>query len=344
MRFINNLTLRQKVIINVTAFAVIAVVLCFSVRTAVRLSLPEAFAGGEGAGLGMKEEQALSNTQPAPAVKPENPAPVENNQWEEVQTPRDLSNMASAKRAIEYDTREGFQQVPTAARVQAKAFFAYSPTGIYEIYCHSAHLTDIQLQTGEDILYIGGGDTARWQVDKAQSGPVNQRQWHIYVKPLRDGIVTNFMITTDRRAYQIRAKAASFYNPIIGWTYPYDDKAAFMRAQAERKKKEDEEISSHVSPEKMNFNYTISEKSGIFGGSYSWTPNMVFDDGAKTYIRMAEGMKTTEAPALFVKDDSDNIALVNYRVKNNYYIVDRLFSQAELRNGTKEIVVIKKTN
>jgi len=93
----------------------------------------------------------------------------------------------------------------------------------------------------------------------------------------------------------------------------------------------------------MNFNYKIQEKSGFFGGSYSWTPKMVFDDGTKTYIQMADTMSSGEAPALFVSDGKE-VTLVNYRVKKNYYIVDRLFAQAEMRNGLKEIVVIKKVN
>jgi type IV secretion system protein VirB9 len=66
---------------------------------------------------------------------------------------------------------------------------------------------------------------------------------------------------------------------------------------------------------------------------------MVFDDGLKTYIQMADGMKAGEAPALFIKDDGQ-VNLVNYRVKDNYYVVDRIFNQAELRNGVKETVVI----
>ena len=52
-------------------------------------------------------------------------------------------------------------------------------------------------------------------------------------------------------------------------------------------------------------------------------------------------MKSGEAPALFVKDD-EGVNLVNYRVKDNYYIVDRLFNQAELRCGLKEIVVVSR--
>jgi type IV secretion system protein TrbG len=256
-------------------------------------------------------------------------------------TPDEVRQERYARNALRGSTEEGLQRVPKAPKVQSKTFYAYSQTAIYEIFCHEGYLTDIQLQPGEDVQYIGGGDTVRWIVDRAQSGTGDDKRWHIYVKPLKSGIMTNFMITTDRRAYQIRARASvDFYNPIIGWTYPLDDKAAFLRTKEEQMKKEEEEVSKAVTPEKMNFSYKVEEKSGWFGGKYSWTPKMVFDDGVKTYIQMSDAMKTGEAPALFIKDTSGEVMLVNYRVKQNYYIVDRLFTQAEMRNGMKETVLI----
>ncbi len=279
---------------------------------------------------------------PAVMVQPQK-LPDMSQDTEEPMTLKEEKDALKASKSIESGTQEGLQNVSEAVQVQAKSFFSYKATGIYQIYCHEGHLTDIQLQPGEDVLYIGGGDTTRWIVDRAQSGNGDAKQWHVYVKPMKSNIATNFMIATDRRSYQIRARAGNVYNPIIGWTYPLDEKAAYLRRQAEKKEKEEEQISGTVTPEKMNFNYKIEEKSGFFGGSYSWTPKMVFDDGQKTYIQMAATMSSGEAPALFVSDGKE-VMLVNYRVKKNYYIVDRLFAQAEMRNGLKEIVVIKKIN
>ena len=285
---------------------------------------------------------AENSVKPAVAVQPQK-LPDLPQETEDPMTPREEKAALKASRTIDAANREGLQDASEAATVQAKAFFSYKPTGIYQIYCHEGHLTDIQLQPGEDILYIGGGDTTRWIVDRAQSGTSDSKQWHVYIKPMKSNIATNFMIATDKRSYQIRARSGTVYNPIIGWTYPLDEKAAFLRQQTEKKQKEEEQISSTVSPEKMNFNYKVEEKSGFFGGSFSWTPKMVFDDGIKTYIQMADTMPSGEAPALFVSDGKE-VTLVNYRVKKNYYIVDRLFAQAEMRNGLKEVVVIKKVN
>ena len=67
---------------------------------------------------------------------------------------------------------------------------------------------------------------------------------------------------------------------------------------------------------------------------------MVFDDGQKTYIQMPDTMASGDAPTLFIKEQN-KLELVNYRVLKNYYIVDRLFDNAEMRNG-QEVVRIKR--
>jgi type IV secretion system protein VirB9 len=41
-------------------------------------------------------------------------------------------------------------------------------------------------------------------------------------------------------------------------------------------------------------------------------------------------------PPLFVVGPTGGSELVNYRVRGNYYIVDRLFAAAELRLGDKD--------
>ena len=57
-------------------------------------------------------------------------------------------------------------------------------------------------------------------------------------------------------------------------------------------------------------------------------PTQVFDDGHKTFVRFPAAMLDREAPALFVLSSTGDTQLVNYRVKNDTYIVDRLFESA----------------
>ena len=78
---------------------------------------------------------------------------------------------------------------------------------------------------------------------------------------------------------------------------------------------------------RLRFRYAIE------GDSAPWRPISAFDDGSKVYIEMPSGIAQGEAPPLFVIGPEGDGQLVNYRVRQNYYIVDRLFAAAELRMG-----------
>lgn len=224
------------------------------------------------------------------------------------------------------------QDLQEAITNQADFVYTYVPNQIYKVYCTETRITDIQLQPGEEILYIGGADTVRWTIDKDMSGNGTTKQWHIFVKPPKNDLTTNFVITTDRHIYHLEVYAKTWCTPIINWAYPQEEKLTIMR----RQELANESIplgEDNMQLENMNFNYQIS------GRDYPWKPKLVFDDGSKVYLQMPATMKSHEAPALFVKDGRD-VLLVNYRVRNGYYIVDRLFDEAEMRNG-KEIIKIK---
>lgn len=232
---------------------------------------------------------------------------------------------------------ENTQDALDAAQREAEISFNYSPGSLYRIYAKEGYLTAIRLQQGENILYIGGGDTVRWVIDKAPVGSGASRTWVVYLKPMKTNLTTNFVINTDRHNYQIEAKASTFYNPMISWNYPQEERAAFLRAQEVAQKKETESIQLGVyNYDRLNFDYAIE------GKSLSWTPKSVFDDGQKVYIKMPVEISRSEAPALFI-GEKKALAIVNYRVKNGFYIVDRLFDTAELRVG-KETVKIRKTS
>jgi hypothetical protein len=66
-----------------------------------------------------------------------------------------------------------------------------------------------------------------------------------------------------------------------------------------------------------------------------------FDDGAKVYIEFPLDLATSEAPPLFVSDEDGARELVNYRVRNRYYVIDRLFDTAELRLDDTVVTVRK---
>ena len=74
--------------------------------------------------------------------------------------------------------------------------------------------------------------------------------------------------------------------------------------------------------------------SEIAGGQgLAWRPVRVFDDGQHVYIQMPPTFQASEAPVLLVQTRGGESALVNYRVRLPYYVVDRLFDTAILIVG-----------
>lgn len=209
--------------------------------------------------------------------------------------------------------------------------FSYAPNQLYKIYCRVGYLTDLELKKGEKINFVGGGDTSAWAINSIEVDGVP----HLYIKPTVPSSTTNIIVTTNKHSYQIILNTSDWYNPMVRWTYEGEEHIANMA-----KSRQDEIIVTNTfsvsNYDSLNFEYEIS-------GSKNYAPAMVFDDGSQTIIKYKKLSKT--APALFIKENGrKNISMVNYRIKDNCYIIDRLVSEAELRISDKEIVRIKRKN
>ncbi len=68
----------------------------------------------------------------------------------------------------------------------------------------------------------------------------------------------------------------------------------------------------------------------IEGDNPAWRPLRAFDDGRQVFIEFPSGIAQGEMPPLWVIGAEGEGQLVNYRVRGNYMIVDRLFAAAEL--------------
>src|SRR3546814_18984857 len=78
-----------------------------------------------------------------------------------------------------------------------------------------------------------------------------------------------------------------------------------------------------------------SDLYAIDGDRAPWRPLHAFDDGRQVFIEFPKGIGQGELPPLFVVgSEGDTSELVNYRVRGNYVVVDRLFAAAELRFGS----------
>jgi len=238
------------------------------------------------------------------------------------------------------DPKARIMQANEAARIQpvrdgfinAVQVYPFSGGALYQVYAAPGQVTDIALQPGETLVGSGpvaAGDTVRWIIGDTESGTAASKQVHILVKPTRADLQTNLIINTDRRTYHLELRSTpSTYMASVSWQYPQDQLIALRRQNA--RAAETQSVATGIDISKLNFRYRIE------GDTAPWRPMRAFDDGAKVYIEFPSGIGQGEMPPLFVVGPSGNSELVNYRARQNYYVVDRLFAAAELRLGDKD--------
>ncbi len=256
---------------------------------------------------------------------------------------------ARAQRRADGVADDGMITAERAVPLRAKMVFPYVSGSIYEIFAAPDRMTAIELQPGESITSENGkpkaADTVQWVADTVTTGEGAQRHVVVMIKPILSGIETNMLIPTNRHLYSLLLRAETHsYMPLVSFTYPSDDVpesiASTLMSPAISSGAVPPASSAAIqegvgtSPESLNFGYRTK------GGKQVWTPVRVFDDGRKTYLQMPVDTKVWESPALFVMEERSAPLLVNYRVKGDYYIVDRLFHRAQLRVGTKNFVDI----
>jgi type IV secretion system protein VirB9 len=226
------------------------------------------------------------------------------------------------------------QEPTTHGYINAIQVYPFVEGALYRLYAAPEQVSDIALEAGESLVAVSAGDTVRWVVGNTTSGTGDDSRVHILVKPFAPHLKTNLVITTDRRTYHLALESTeTTAMAALWWTYP-QDQLIVLKAQNERADAA-APIASGLSLEDLQFRYAIA------GDNPLWRPVRAFDDGSKVYIEFPGRIDQGEAPPLFVVGPSGDNELVNYRVRRNYYIVDRLFAAAELRLGQDPQQVVR---
>jgi type IV secretion system protein TrbG len=211
------------------------------------------------------------------------------------------------------------------------------------VECAPMRTTDIQLQAGETVTDLAIGDQERWMATPASSGDPRDAVPHIALKPQAPGIETNLTIYTTKHIYHVGLRSHGRAMQEVEFYYPDELLIAMRDADANAPKPKQGNAQetavdppgdaggsvvkvAAVDPSQLNFAYQIS------GPNVPWKPLRAFDDGSHVYIQIAQGMKSSEAPALLISAGGGT-QMVNYRLTGDYFVVDRLFDQALLVSG-----------
>jgi P-type conjugative transfer protein TrbG len=267
-----------------------------------------------------KPVQVVEIPKPLPLPGQLKPLPDARLVGPEAKNPTDRIAKANEAARVQ-PTRSGY--------INAVQVYPYTVGALYQVYTAPGQVTDIALQEGEQLVGSGpvaAGDTVRWIIGDAESGTGATKRVHIAVKPTRPDIVTNLIINTDRRTYHLELRSTEkTYMASVSWQYPQDQLIALRRQNT---------IAEAAAPVEADFRLAaLNFRYEIEGDAPPWRPLRAFDDGTKIFIEFPRGIGQGEMPPLFVLGPDGGAELVNYRARQNYYIVDRLFAAAELRLG-----------
>ena len=206
--------------------------------------------------------------------------------------------------------------------------------GLPIVVCAPLHVCMLELEPGEKIIGEPQiGDSVRWEISPTSSGSGAESVPILIIKPRISGLDTTMVVPTDRRAYYIRLQSKpTEYVARVAFSYPEERNRQWQIFLAKQHEHEEQEKAQRVAElpntaiEDMYWKYVIK------GGTPSLRPVHVMDDGVKTYIQMPQEAIPRELPVLVVKTAAGS-EMVNYRVKDNIYVVDRLFDRAALLLG-----------
>src|ERR1700693_325566 len=263
-------------------------------------------------------------------------APVSPEVPRSFEAKRDVALNATGLEAVVLSREWTESRNAPATGKDGRVVYAYGG-GLPVVLCAPLHRGILDLEPGEKIVgepHIG--DSIRWEISPSASGSGQDATPLIIIKPRIAGLYTTMVVPTDRRAYYVRLESKpNEYVARVAFSYPEDSKQkwqeylAKQREEEQREKAQAERVAElpNTALDNMYWNYEIK------GGDVSTRPVHVMDDGAKTYIQMPVETIHRELPVLVVKGPSGS-EMVNYRVKDNMYIVDRLFDRAALLLGS----------
>jgi P-type conjugative transfer protein TrbG len=294
-----------------------------------------------------RKARAEPKAKTEPKAKAE-PAQSEGGEYLGRERPLTAQQKTSLAIAAKWRESTSGGAVPPVAGADGAVVFAFGGTEP-TVVCAVLEVCDIELQAGEQVNSINVGDSSRWQITPAVSGPASSEVQHLVLKPTDVGLSTSLIVTTDRRTYHMAlVSRRDDYMPRVAFSYPADTAAqwanlklhvAQQQAMEQARAAKDTAVpgarAANGSQEylaNLRFNYAIT-------GEANWKPARVFNDGVKTVIEMPSSLAQGDAPTLLVvrkggsvNNDADT-TLVNYRVQDGRYIVDQVFDEAVLVVG-----------
>lgn len=230
----------------------------------------------------------------------------------------------------------------------------------YPVLMRPFTMVHLEFAAGETLKGYYASDTSasRWTFKPART------KRDLFVMSKGDNLLNTATIITNLRTYQVTFVSASkgSYYKRVNWaadpdqdsavagldtfggngpmpaspngpmgSAEWDAPAPAVRSASSSRADHGGRPADIVDISKANFDYRVE-------GSAPFKPAMVFDDGKFTWIQLPADVQ--EIPAIFALGADGTAELVNFTVRRNYFVVQRLFPDGALLKLRKDEVRI----
>lgn len=204
--------------------------------------------------------------------------------------------------------------------------YVYNPNDVYRYVGYYLNQSYIEFEEGEVIQTISMGDPTPWLTNILGN--------KLFLKPTGSYPQTTMTIFTNKRSYYFELDAMEpssvDENDIlffVKFVYPTSNDKNIVKFNV---KKQRDDYPDLTDLSKYNFNYE-------FAGSPAIAPIKVFDDGVFTYMEFKTD--NAEIPAIFAVNEQGYETLVNFRIVEEYVVIEQIAGQLTLRSGGDVVCV-----
>jgi len=204
--------------------------------------------------------------------------------------------------------------------------YVYNPNDVYRYVGYYLNQAYIEFEEGESLQTITMGDPTPWVTSVLGN--------KLFLKPVAPYPQTTMTVFTNKRSYYFELDAMEPDNVaeedipfFIKFVYPSSDDKNIVKFNVKNRRDDYPDLTDLS---KYNFNYE-------FAGTPSIAPIKVFDDGIFTYMEFRTD--NAEIPAIFAVNDQGYEALVNFRVVEEYVVIEQVAGQFTLRSGGDVVCV-----
>jgi type IV secretion system protein VirB9 len=216
------------------------------------------------------------------------------------------------------------QRTDSPGSINSVQEYPYMAGGLYQVYVAVHTATTILLQPGEYFHQAVVGDKGKWTTSEIAAGSAAGDRGGVVVNCNEAGARSNLTIAASKRVYLVELHCTErTYHAQVSWTYPEEGGVGILKGARPAALSQPATSAPVTADAPSPTQYTIRSNRPV-----AWLPTHVYDtgeQGKQTYIVFPPALGTTDAPVLYVRTAENTQAVTNYRVKQGYWINDRIY-------------------